>query len=75
MRTTLDLDDDVLEAVKQIAKVTRTSAGATASNLIRRSLNETRPLVEREGLLIFPRVPGGVIVTTELVDQLLDELP
>lgn len=75
MRTTLDLDDDVLAAVKNIAAATGKSAGSTASELIRRSLNEERPLVERDGLLLFPTPKPGVTVTNELIDRLLDELP
>jgi hypothetical protein len=75
MRTTLDLDDDVLAAVKGIAAATGRSAGATASELIRRTLHEERPLVERDGLLFFPTPQHGVVVTNELIDRLLDELP
>lgn len=75
MRTTLDLDDDILEAVKRVAAVTGTSAGAAASELIRRGLAERRPLQERNGIALFPAPAPGVTVTAELVERLFDELP
>ena len=75
MRTTLDLDDDVLAAVKQVATVSGRSAGAAASELIRRGLAQTRSLQRRDGLLMFPEPAAGVKVTAELVDRLFDELP
>ena len=74
MRTTLDLDDDVLAAVKQVARATGKSAGAAASELIRRGLSEQRSLQERDGLLLFPDPPSGVVVTVDAVDRLMDEL-
>ncbi len=75
MRTTLDLDEDVLTLVKQVAAATGTSAGAAASVLIRRGQAVSRPLVERDGLLLFPPSNSGAIVTSELVKRLMDELP
>lgn len=38
MRTTLNIDDDVLAAVKEIARRDSKSAGAAASELLRRGL-------------------------------------
>ena len=75
MRTTLDLDSDVLDVVKQVASATGTSAGAAACALIRRALSEVRVMQEHEGILLFPAPPPGVTVTAALVDRLSDELP
>lgn len=38
MRTTLDIDDDVLEAVKQMAQEQKKSAGAVLSELAREAI-------------------------------------
>ena len=75
MRTTLDLDEDVLMAVKQVAAATGRSAGAAASELIRRGLSEVRTLQERDGILLFPQPASGVTVSAALIDRLFDELP
>ena len=40
MRTTLDIDDPLLEAVKELARRQGTTAGRVASDLIRRALTE-----------------------------------
>jgi hypothetical protein len=75
MRTTLDLDDDVLRAVKQVAAATGKTAGEAASELIRRGLTEVRQLQQCDGLLLFPEPTAGVRVTVELVNRLFDVLP
>ncbi len=75
MGTTLDLDDDVLIAIEQVARATGKSAGAAASELIRRGLSAQRGLQECDGLLLFPDPSPGVIVTVDFVDRLMDELP
>ena len=77
MRTTLAIDDDVLAAAKELAGFQRKSIGEVISTLARTALtprpssnNETRngvPLLKRRGT--------GVLVTSELVKQLDEELP
>lgn len=72
MRTTLDIDDDVLGAVKDLARSERKSAGKVLSDLARRALTPREE--EWEVKNGFPQVPGKrEIVTTELVQGLLDE--
>ncbi len=75
MRTTLDLDEEVLELLKKVAAATGKSAGAAASDLIRRGLAREETLLERDGLLTFPTPAAGITVTASLVDRLFDELP
>ena len=80
MRTTLDIDDDVLQAAKELAQAERKTAGKVLSDLARKGLvgpegfSETpganRPVPE-DGWYTLPR--RGVIVTKELVDQLIEE--
>lgn len=75
MRTTLNIDDDVLRAAKEIAKLRGNSAGAILSELARESLERERttPAVEiRNGVPLLPARPGVGIVTSETVQSLDD---
>jgi len=73
MRTTLDIDDDVLAAAKEKAASQKTTAGRILSDLARRALTQPAqgPLIERNGFRVLPS-RGGVI-TSALVKQLADE--
>lgn len=73
MRTTLDIDDDLLEAAKAIAKAKRETAGKVISDLVRQAM--TRPASKREIVMKngFPLMrKTGAVVTPELVERLLD---
>jgi hypothetical protein len=72
MRTTLDLDDDVLQAAKEIAELRQKTTGQVLSELARKALQPTRPSRVRNGVPLLPSQPGR-IVTTRMVDELLDE--
>ena len=74
VRTTLDIDDDVLQTAKEIAATNRISTGKALSNLVRRGL-ERRPYVKvRNGVpLLARRPPGSPIPTMKLVNELIDE--
>jgi hypothetical protein len=73
MRTTLDIDDDVLEVAKDLAKVQNSTAGKVISELARQAL--TRPadteLIERNGFLVLPA--RGAVVTSAHVRRLEQE--
>ena len=73
MRTTLDIDDDVLTAAKELAAAQRTTAGQVISDLARQTLTRPveGPLIERNGFLVLPK--RGGVVTTELVKQLEED--
>lgn len=72
MRTTLDLDDDVLAAARELARAERRSLGAIVSELSRRGLAPAR--VETDGDLPVIRVPPGApAITPEAVRRALDE--
>jgi len=75
LRTTLDIDTDVLLAAREIAEQQGTSMGRVLSDLAREAL--TRPSVggERDGLPLFPVSKDSGIVTLELVNRLRDEAP
>jgi hypothetical protein len=77
MRTTLDIDDDVLLAAKEIARRDKKSAGQVISSLARSALaGPAVPTLAREpraayGFRPFPR--RGGIVTNELIDSLRED--
>jgi hypothetical protein len=74
MRTTLDIDDDVLLTVKAIAQQKKTSAGNVVSSLLRESLQPKNFKMEyRNGVPLLPRRPNGSVVTSDMVNRLLDE--
>lgn len=82
MRTTLDIDEDLLLAAKEIARRERSTAGSVVSRLLRQSLTglgggasarlagSGRAAVA--GFVPFP-APPGVVVTNDLVNRLRDE--
>jgi hypothetical protein len=76
MRTTIDIDSDVLAAVKERARLQRHSAGKVVSDLLRQALAGGRPAPKPDE----PRVGGfrpfpdrGVVVTNEQIDRLRDD--
>ncbi len=73
MRTTLDLDDDVLQAAKELADTYGVTAGKMLSNLARQALTPTGPVPKvRNGIPLLPRRPGQEIMTMKLVNELRD---
>lgn len=72
MRTTLELDDDVVLAAKELAAIERRSLGSVVSELARRGLMPAR--VDVAGDLPVIRVPAGSApITPEMVRRALDE--
>ena len=74
MRTTLDIDIDVLAAAKEIAAARSTTAGKVLSDLARKSLtsSEEQPIV-LNGVPLLPPRPGARPVTVEEVNRLRDQ--
>ncbi len=74
MRTTLDIDDDVLAAVKELARREHTTAGTLISRLARRALATHEDETRRRAKLGFrPFSSRGKLVTNEDIDRLRDE--
>jgi hypothetical protein len=73
MRTTLDIDDDVLAAAKELAKARGSTAGRVISDVMRQALTEPPKgsLIPRNGFLVLPS--RGGVVTSELVKRLAEE--
>ena len=73
MRTTLDLDDDVLQAAKEISRQRGTTAGRVVSELLRAALRATKPVRVRNGVPLLHFGADAPIVTEKLVNRLRDE--
>lgn len=77
MRTTLNIDDDVLKAAKERARRERRTAGAVISDLARQALtasgakSEVREPEAHHGFRPFPQ--RGGLVTNDLVDALRED--
>ena len=73
MRTTLNIDDDVLQAAKELAAVRGLTAGRVLSDLARGALTPSRPERTRNGVpLLPPRPAGAARPTMKLVNDLRD---
>lgn len=75
MRTTLEIDPDVLQAAREISRREKRTAGAVLSDLARAGLKRNATHVG-DGEYFYGFEPiawGGTLVTNEMVEQLLDE--
>ena len=75
MRTTLDIDDDVLQASKELAAAHRKTAGQMLSELARQALAPAHAHRSvRNGVPVLPRrSPGRPRPTMKLVNGLRDD--
>ena len=74
MRTTLDIDDDVLQAAKEIAATRGSTTGKVVSELVRAALHPRRKDRVRNGVPLLPQRPARARrPTMKLVNELRDE--
>ena len=73
MRTTLDIDEDLLQAAKELGQMRGKTAGRILSDLARKALEPTQNYTLRNGVPVLPRVPGARIITNQDVRRWLDE--
>lgn len=73
MRTTLSLDDDVVEIAKDYATVKNLSLGAAVSDLVRKGIGAPLPVRLVNGLYVADLPPDSPVVTAERVKELMDE--
>ncbi len=81
MRTTLDIDDDVLFAAKEIAAKERKTAGKILSEFFRRAIQtaDSSPLARKEGQTYplkngIPILPSrGEVVTLAHIQRIMEE--
>ncbi len=73
MRTTLAIDDDVLEQVKDYAAQRKIPLGRAATELIRRGISRPAPTHMSNGLRVFSRSAESPLITEDLVRKLDSE--
>ncbi len=73
VRTTLDIDEDVLAAAKALARTTGSSAGKVISDLARRALAPAARGRTRNGVPVLSPRRGERPVSPEVVDRLRDD--
>jgi hypothetical protein len=59
MRTTLDLDEDVLNAAREIARAHGTTVGRVISELVKKALHADAIARIRNGVPLLPRRSGS----------------
>ena len=73
MRTTLDLDDDILQAAKELAAAEGSTAGRVVSDLVRKALTPAKTTKVRNGVPLLQRSGTPVRpITMDLVNRLRD---
>lgn len=75
MRTTLDIDEDVLAAARSLATQRRLSVGKVVSELARQTLMHRPEITTRSGVPLLPVKQGAQPVTMEMVNSLRDDEP
>jgi hypothetical protein len=70
MRTTLTLDDDILEMAARRAKLRGASLSKTVSDLLRRGLSAPTPSQEKSGIVVFQLPADSPRVTSEEVRRI-----
>lgn len=73
MRTTLDLDDDLLGAARHLARQEGVTVGQVVSELARQSLASAAPLKVRNGSLLLVPKAGTSKPDLRTVNQLREE--
>lgn len=76
MRTTLLIDDDVLDIAKAIAEREGKTVGKALTELARRGAQrDVAPTYSRNGYRLMPVAPNAGRATLALVNRLRDEEP
>ena len=73
MRTTLDIDLDVLQAAKEIGAARGLSAGQVVSELVRKALASPKAAKVRNGVPLLRRRAGSPPLTMAAVNRSRDE--
>jgi hypothetical protein len=73
MRTTLDLEVEVLQAAKEIAASRGVSAGQVVSELLRKALAPARSSKTRNGVPLLGRKTGAPPLTMAMVNRQREE--
>jgi hypothetical protein len=75
VRTTINLDDDVLRQAKEYADSRSVALGKAVSDLVRRGLNTPVETKIVNGLQVVVLPPGSPIVEESHIKRLLEDEP
>ncbi len=75
MRTTLNLDDDILKEAGLRAKLLKTSLGKAVSGLARRGLQAAPPVKQEGGFTVFDPLEGSPKMSMRKVKDGLSDFP
>lgn len=73
MRTTVNLDDDVMRAIRSMARERGTSLGTVISTLIRDALRTPEAIRYEADVPVFHVREGAPPITPEMVQSALEE--
>jgi hypothetical protein len=73
MRTTLDLDEDLILVARQLAAERGTTMGKVVSGLLRKALEPGEVPAARNGFRLLKPIPGAPKPSLELVNRLRDD--
>jgi len=73
MRTTLDIDDDLLNALRPVAVAQGRSLGRLISDLARSAMEPRHSAATRSGFPVFDVPPGTTLFGADDVAKALDE--
>jgi Ribbon-helix-helix protein, copG family len=74
MRTTIEIDDQVLERVKRMAKYEKRSTGRVVSDLLRQQLDQPPEIIIKNGIPVLCGSRPPKVITSDDVDAMMDEL-
>ncbi len=74
MRTTVSIDDDVLDAVRYLAEQKKVALGKMLSDLARRGLQNQAEITRRDDFPVFSVSENAMPMTPEHVKMLDDEV-
>ena len=69
MRTTLQIDDEILQAARSLAKAENTTVGRVISDLARKGLRPRLEEAESSGFPLFQVSPDAPPITPEMVKR------
>jgi len=72
MRITLEIDEDIYRAAREVALRRRVGLGKVLSDLARSALAGEIKQGTRNGIPLFPVQPDGRTVTLDLISRLVD---
>ena len=73
MRTTLEIDDDLVQVARQLAQQSKITMGQVISELVRQAMEPKSAPRMRNGVLLFDLKPGARKPSMALVNRLRDE--